>query len=125
MKTYKIEDKHGACRAFEIENAYVSPRRVAALLTACKDVTDVRVRKLFSSFDSIHVRFRYSDHEFVVCEPFGDNSRYWIGPAEDSDVSPSLEDVRRVFEAYVPPLAKRMLGDLVTLKFISHGKASR
>jgi hypothetical protein len=31
----------------------------------------------------VHIRFRYHDRECIVCEPYGDNSRWWIGPADE------------------------------------------
>lgn len=69
------------------------------------------------------LRFCYSGDYFVVAEPFGDNSRYWIGPEE----SPSHDTARKVralegiFQSYTPPFLLKALGDLVTFKFFQTG----
>ena len=82
MRTYPIiDEKKGANSfAFEVENAYVRPRTIARLLKEVDGVTDVRVRKLFDSSADTHVQFKYLTQHYMVWEPYGDSSRYWIGP---------------------------------------------
>jgi hypothetical protein len=100
--------------AFEIEGAYVGPRVIARLLKDVEGVTDVRVRKVFSSSIDVHVRFRYLDTAYVVWEPHGDYSRYWIGP-EDSQVGGGdISCPQAAFERYRPPVHRRVFGDLLT-----------
>ena len=116
MKTYPINNEGGVTFAFEVENAYIRPRTIAAVLTGVAGVTDIRLRKPFSSSSDTHLRFRYRDREFLVWEPFGDNSRYWIGPADKKNTI-NVEDLRAVFDSYVPPLLTKCFGDLITLNF--------
>ena len=82
MKTYPLIDEKKGDRpfAFEIENAYVGTGTIARLLAEVDGVTDVRARKLFRGSSEIHVEFKYLNHDYIVWEPYGDNSRYWIGP---------------------------------------------
>jgi hypothetical protein len=38
--------------------------------------------------DCVHVRFSFKGNQFIVWEPFGDNSRLWIIPQEGQEVPP-------------------------------------
>ncbi len=119
MNTYPIRAGDGRCWAFEIENAYIRPRRIAALLAGMGAVTDIRHRKPFSSSSDIHLRFQYQCREFVVWEPFGDNSRYWIGPADEKDTSIDVAELQTAFDRYAPSFPAKIFGDLMTLNFRS------
>lgn len=124
MKTYPIfNDKGVRAPIFEIDNIYISPGSVARLLVSAPGVTDVKRRKLFTKFRDIHVEFKYLGRSYIVLEPFGDNSRYWIGPA---DMVKGMEDVpaldqpddilklEEVFKRY-----QSVVGDLLTFRFIT------
>jgi hypothetical protein len=41
--------------------------------------------------------FELGGDQFLVWEPFGDNSRYWVGPIVAGKWSPHLETVRAAF----------------------------
>jgi hypothetical protein len=43
----------------------------------------------------VHIRFLYRGREYIVWEPFGDNSRWWIGPEQTSVEPVSLVDIER------------------------------
>jgi hypothetical protein len=107
--------------AFEIENAYVRPRKIGSLLRNVHGVTDVRVRKSLRESRDVHVNFKYLGTDYIVWEPFGDNSRYWIGP-DDENVRPSDKDIAplaKAFRDYEPPFLVKVFGDLITLNFKS------
>ena len=79
MRTYPIATDDGLIKAFEISNAYFwSLGDMRRTLASVDGVSDVR-RNWFKDD-----RFSFSFHErpCVVNEPWGDNSRYWIGPIE-------------------------------------------
>jgi hypothetical protein len=111
---------------FQVENVYIGPAAIVRLLTGIDGVSDIQLRQMFAKSSDIHVRFKYLGRSYIVWEPYGDNSRYWIGPADmvagEKDVpqldSPvdiaSLEDA---FKRYRPPLHRALLGDVVTLRF--------
>lgn len=102
--------------AFEIENAYAGLRVIARLLGQVNGVSDVRVRGLFSKWEDVRVWFKYMGHEYVVLEPFGDNSRYWIGPKDDSGNALDIGDIENAFKDYRPPLHREIFGDVLTLR---------
>ena len=119
MKTFPIADeKTGRLVGFEIENAYISPSTVASVLSGVNGVSEVRRRRAFGTWDEVHIRFRYRDAECVVWEPFGDNSRYWIGQ-KDSAKPVDVGEIERAFIAYRPSLQRRIVGDIVSLRFIT------
>jgi hypothetical protein len=104
--------------AFEIENVYISVRKAAVLLSSVDGVTDIRIRKLFGPNPDTHIQFTYMGKPFMVWEPYGDSSDYWIGPSDETkevDVS-ALEGV---FKQHRPPFVIKVLGDLVSLKFLT------
>jgi len=69
----------------------------------------------------VRVSFNYLGTEYIVWEPYGDNSRYWIGPKQtdgqllDIDIAP----LANAFRDYDPPFLVKVFGDLITLNFKS------
>jgi hypothetical protein len=105
--------------AFEIEKVYIPPRVIARLLTGIDGVTDVRKRKPFSASSESHVEFRYFNDPYVVWEPWGDSSRYWIGPEHPEAVRPDIREIENAFRRHRPPVHRQWLGDILSLKFIT------
>lgn len=128
MQTFPILSDDGIRQPiFEIENIYVGLSAIVRLLKAVDGVKDVRRRKPFSKFGDVHIEFTFMNQPYIVWEPWGDNSRYWIGPADmvegADDVSNILtpEDHAKLegaFHRYQPPFYRAILGDLLTLRFI-------
>ncbi|UPG91191.1 hypothetical protein L2Y96_05275 [Luteibacter aegosomaticola] len=114
MRTFPLT-KAGKTFAFEIEHTYVSRRAVAKLLKQAEDVTDVRLRRRFGSSDDVRVDFNYLGSTYVVWEPFGDNSRYWIGPKEPGPRDPDIRCLEALFDGYQPWLLRSLVGDVLTL----------
>lgn len=114
MKIYPVTDAGGKVCAIEVDVAYIGFRTLADIIQSVSGVTDVYVRKHFSRSGDTRVKFRVHGREFVVVEPFGDNSRYWIGPAamngEDVDMSAIGDAIR----SYKPSFLRRLLGGIVT-----------
>lgn len=118
MKTYRLLRQDGFPYAFEVANVYVGPRRVVEILTGIQGVSDIRLGKAFDKSSDTRVRFKFRGHEFVVWEPYGDNSRYWIGPEQDNE-NLDISLLEQAFENYRPPLLVKIIGDLITLNFKS------
>jgi hypothetical protein len=119
MKTYQTAtDTGGRVFGFQIDNVYVSPTTCARILRSVDGVSDVRLRKIFTAWDETHVRFRYRDAECVVWEPHGDNSLYWIGQEKMAREPIDMSAVERAFEIYQPPIYRRIVGDVLTLRFL-------
>ncbi|MBA2238305.1 MAG: hypothetical protein H0W24_06355 [Lysobacter sp.] len=112
MRTYDVFED-GECKAFEIENAYVTPRTLASILGGMKEVANVRLRKPFDKSGEVHLRFEFRGTECVIWEPFGDSSRYWIGPDNSEIERVDLCELKAEFERYRPSIAARIVGDLL------------
>lgn len=120
MNTYRINDQQGRTFAFEIANVYIAPRKIAALLSEIEGVSNIRVRRLFSSSPDTHVQFTFFEVECIVFEPFGDSSRYWIGPKEEQDYfRVPIEIIEDAFKRYQPPILIKIFGDVLMLNFKS------
>lgn len=119
MKTYPDEHvRPSSAIGFEIDNIYVSLRTVVRILKGTNGVTEIRTRRLFGKWEGIHIWFKFLDEECVVIEPFGDSSRYWIGPSNPK-ANLDFASVELEFRNYRPPLPVKVIGDLVTLDFKS------
>lgn len=124
MKTYPTRNADGQVLQFEIDNVLISPRKIAALLRESGDVSDVQVRRPFSESPDVHVKFKYLGRDFVVWEPYGDSSRYWIGP-KDKSSSAEIKDLQAIFDSYEPALLIKVFGALISLDPRTLFKGSR
>lgn len=119
MKTYPAKTSpDGRLVAFEIENAYIGPTAIARLLQQAAGISEVKIRRLFSSDGDVPIRFKHGVHPCMVWEPYGDNSRYWVGPENAESFNDNLLEVKRVFDEYSLPAYRAMLGNLLTLRFL-------
>lgn len=121
MRVYEYYRDDGYFKAFEIDNAYIRPKKIVELLNGLEGVTEVYVNSLRKSND-VRVGFKYLGIEFIVWEPFGDNSRYWIGMDNDAKRETSNIDISplaNTFRQYQPPYLRKLFGDLITLNFKS------
>lgn len=120
MKTYPLLAKDGVRPfAFEVENIYLSPGTIAHLVAEVAGVTDVVQRKMFSKSSDVHVEFKYHGQPYMVWEPYGDSSRYWIGPKGEANGASDIGALETVFMRYRPPLHRLLIGDVLTLRFIT------
>ena len=111
MRIYDLRGENGRLRAFEVDNHLLSRRAVALLVARLPGVRIIRAKSSWWADDEF-CKFVVGGVEFTAWEPFGDNSRYWIGPSEATD-TPQLERVRLLFQTYRPPVASFSLGVLV------------
>lgn len=117
METYPtIDKKSSRVLAFEIDNIYVSNSNVACTLSKVDGVAEVRVRKLFSKWEEIHIWFKYMNHDCVVWEPFGDNSRFWIGSKNLKETTLDMSKVETAFKQYRPPFIRKIIGDILSFR---------
>lgn len=104
--------------AFEIDNVYIGPGTIASLLKAIEGITDVRKEGFGGIPREIHVRFKYQGYDYVAWEPYGDNSRYWIGPDNPDECKKSIRPIEEVFKRYRPSFFRQLLGDILSLRFL-------
>ena len=78
MKTYPLLSDTEEFIGFEISNTWIHPKRIVKLLRNNLKLESVENQKFFSSSD-IRIEFRYKNQNYIIFEPFGDSSRYWVG----------------------------------------------
>jgi hypothetical protein len=102
MKTYPIKHEDGSLHAFEIVNAWISMRVIKQILNSAPGVSSMKRR--FRSDD--HLEFAFNGEPWVVNEPWGDSSRYWIGPKNASHHSFDVVLIHDAFVQYQSPLIR-------------------
>ena len=109
MKTYPILRTDRSLHGFEIDNAWISFERLGDILCSVDGVSDVRR----VDFSDDRMEFLLNGELCVVHEPFGDNSRYWIGPRDAANSTLDISPVHNAILAYNSPAIK-------ILKFLSN-----
>lgn len=104
----------GGVWGFEIERVYILLRDVVEVIRCTPGAEVTNVRGAFGKWDGIHVWFSFRGVGCVVAEPYGDSSRYWIGPEGDALVD--LTELEGQFSQYSPPLWLWFVGDLLSLR---------
>jgi hypothetical protein len=92
MRTHPTHDEEGQLFAFEISS--LLGRRFACRIAASVPGARVLASNLRSD---VFCEFEVAGETFVIEEPFGDNSRYWIGPA-GAGRSAAIQTVHSHFE---------------------------
>ena len=95
MKTYPFMTETGLVKAFEISNAF--PWSLGAMRKILQSVDGVTGYRR-NWFNDDRFSFVFRGRPCVVNEPYGDNTRYWIGPIEMEpplDMAPVHEAFRR------------------------------
>ena len=95
MKTYDLKDQQGRVYAFEIEN--IGRWELCELIRSFPGVQLLREPRWLSEFrEEEFCEFEVNGQTFRAWEPFGDNSRFWIGP-EPPEWCTQVEAVRGLF----------------------------
>lgn len=118
MNTFPVKETDQRLVAFEIENVYITINNIIKLLGTVPGVENIRRRSHFSSSSDVHVNFEFDGVPFIVLEPFGDNSRYWIGPEDPDTAKVDAEPIRKAFDDYAPSPLRKFIGDVLTLRFL-------
>ncbi len=104
MRIHDLRDEEGHVFTFEIDNLNVGRKDVCAVVRAIPGATIIRGPKLFSWLrEEEFCEFEIEGQRFKIWEPFGDNSRYWIGPQPPQWCS-QVEIVRDAFVRHQPSL---------------------
>jgi len=100
MKTYELLDEDGHFFAFEVGNSGLGRRGVCQVVETIPGAKVVRRPKFLSWFrEEEFCEFVVDGKTFVAWEPYGDSSRYWIGP-EPIEPLPQTQSVREAFDAF-------------------------
>lgn len=97
MVLHELRNAAGQVFAFEID--HVGRRKVLRIIRTIPGVQLIRTPAVLSSLrEEDFCEFDIGGARFLASEPFGDNSRLWIGPkAEGNTAHPELEIVKETF----------------------------
>ena len=117
METFPLRDSGGAEYAFEIPSSYFpTSGSVARFLDRCPGVSVTRIRKAFDFVSETRVEFSLDGDLYEVWEPFGDNSRFWVGSTKGIECRPrSLPKLEAYVNKNWPGPISRLRGYLVGL----------
>lgn len=79
MKLFEIRDEQARVVAFEFDKLVMSRRRVARVVQTIVGARIILNPRFFSWPKAVFCKFEIDGRKFCVEEPFGDNSRYWVG----------------------------------------------
>jgi hypothetical protein len=98
MKIYDLHDDQKRVFAFEIPNFGLGRVGVCRVVETVPGATLTRRPKKFLSWfrEDKFCEFTVGGETYEVEEPFGDNSRYWVGPRPPRWI-PQTERVREAF----------------------------
>ena len=118
MRIYDLTDEQGRVYAFEVGNGLLGRRGVCRVAESIPGASIIQRPRLFSGEDEF-CEFEVDGRRFKAWEPFGDNSRYWIGP-EPPTWCPQVEHVRMAFVRHKP-----FLGRLLRMLRLPNGSARK
>ncbi len=98
MKTFPEYTEGNRLHSFEIDNLNCGRNKATKIVESIPGVNVLRrPKRLFSWFrEEVFCEFELDGIEFQIDEPFGDNSRYWIGSRNKENSEP----IERVLEAF-------------------------
>src|SRR5690348_1395829 len=100
MKVFDLVDQQGRVFAFEVENLGLGRRGLCRVVQSIPGVQLLSTPRSFSWFrEEVFCQFSLGGATFEAWEPFGDNSRYWVGP-KPVVYSPEIKTIRAAFVAH-------------------------
>ena len=99
MKSFPLRTKNGQVVGFEISHSFISSGGIARFVSRVPG-TEISSQRRWFSAEEIHVKFFYSGINFIVWEPYGDNSRLTVVPDEGEPApEETIAELRAEFEA--------------------------
>ena len=99
MQIYEVINESNEVFAFEVSNTFLSRKKVIQIIEELPGVIVVSKPQGFV-FDN-ETEFCQFEHEgdtFIIEEPWGDSSRYWIGPKAIA-FTPNINSIIQHFRA--------------------------
>lgn len=111
MRTHPNYSEDGELMSFEISTLVAASRALPRILAAVEGVTEIARPRGGGPHRDVRCEFLLEGIEFQIIEPFGDNSRYLVGPKDPNRRASEL--VRRLERAFSEHHS--MLGNALTV----------
>jgi hypothetical protein len=99
VKTYPIRRENGALHAFEIATPTLPTSTSGTLCDLLGTIEGVANVDRNGRGD-FRATFTYHGAPFVILEPFGDSSRYWVGPEYPDASTVDVRPLHAAFERF-------------------------
>ena len=93
VRVYDLKDEEGRVFAFEVDNAMLGRGGARRLV---RRIPGARVADGPAANSDEFCHFEVDGVQFRIWDPWGDNSRYWVGPVE-ARWAPQCEKVHQAF----------------------------
>ena len=121
METYELLNEDGHMIAFEVNNAGLGRKGLCRVVENIPGALITRRPKFLSWFrEEVFCEFLMDGRTFLAWEPFGDNSRYWIGP-ESTEWLPQTQSVRDAFDTHKESRFFRWVGFVIGAFMVAVG----
>lgn len=100
MRTFDIKNENGDLIGFEVRNLFIGRNKVAKTIASIAG-SEILVRPRLFDGAEVFCEFRLEGENFIIEEPFGDNSRYLITHKNGVKVE-QLNIVKNVFKSLNP-----------------------
>jgi hypothetical protein len=114
MKVYDVHDAQGRLQSFEIENSPISRGAVIKILRTIPGLVVKRSPARFRFGEEDFCEFELAGTSFQASEPWGDSSRFWLGPSSGS----YSENIVVIRDAFVRHSAPRWVFPLRVLSWV-------
>lgn len=125
MRTYPIIDTVGILFALEVENLYIGLRGLQRVLRELPGYAPPDAATCARKTSDVRLRFMYRQQPFMVWEPYGDSSRYWLGPEQDDAEHIDISEIARARGRYDPPLYRQIAGDILSFRIFGFNADSK
>jgi hypothetical protein len=100
MRVQDMHNDEGVLTGFEVSNTSLGRRRACRIAATVPGGRVLRAPRPFRASPDDFCAFEVDGTPFLIIEPFGDSSRYWIVAKEPDPSARSLvERVRGIFAA--------------------------
>lgn len=90
--------------AFEIGNTFITLGAISKILYSVRGVSSIRP----AAGADDRLLFEFEGESCIVNEPFGDNSRYWIGPAFPQQSTLDARPLQQAFARHTGAIRRFM-----------------
>ncbi len=100
MRTFDIKNENGDLIGFEVQNLLIGRNKIVKTIASITGSEILLRPRLFDGAE-VFCEFRLGGENFIVEEPFGDNSRYFIAH-KNGLTTEQLNIVKNVFKSLNP-----------------------
>ncbi|MGH7767194.1 MAG: hypothetical protein ACREQP_07040 [Candidatus Binatia bacterium] len=87
---------------FEITSTWITFRPLYKILRSVEAISEVKR----NWFNDNRITFKFRGEPCIIYEPWGDSSRYWVGPENAGSSTLDITSIHQAFQRYRSPIAR-------------------